>query len=130
MTFLRDLSPYCLSLLRFMTGLVFLQHGTSKYLDFPHSQYSGVSLMSMDGAAGVIELVCGGLIVLGLLTRPAAFLASGTMAVAYFMVHAPQSFFPLLSGGDEAILYCFVFFYLVFAGPGPVSLDRLLRGAA
>ncbi len=129
MDLLKSCPPYFLSLLRFMSGLVFLQHGTSKFLDFPHSEYSGTALMSMDGMAGVIELVGGALIVLGLLTRPAAFLASGTMAVAYFMDHAPQSFFPLVNGGNEAILFCFVFLYLVAAGPGPISLDRL-RGAA
>ncbi len=129
MNSLKALSPYVLSLMRIVAGLVFLQHGTSKFLGFPHTQYSGTALMSMNGAAGVVELVCGALIVVGFLTRPAAFLASGTMAVAYFMVHAPQSFFPLVNGGDQAILFCFVFFYLVFAGAGPISVDRL-RGAA
>ena len=83
--------------------------------------------MSLDGAAGVIELVCGLLITLGLLTRPAAFLASGTMAFAYFIAHAPQSFFPIVNDGGEAILFCFVFLYLAAAGGGPLSIDRLLR---
>ena len=129
MNSLKALSPYVLSLMRIATGLVFLQHGTSKFLGIPHTYYSGTARMSMNGAAGVIELVCGALIVLGLLTRPAAFLASGTMAVAYFMVHAPQSFFPLVNGGNQAILFCFVFFYLVFAGAGPISVDRLRRAA-
>lgn len=81
----------------------------------------------MNGFAGCIELVGGFLIALGLFTRPAAFIASGTMAVAYFMVHAPQSFFPVLNGGAEAILYCFVFLYLAAAGGGHVSVDALLR---
>jgi putative oxidoreductase len=75
--------------------------------------------------AGLIELVCGLLITLGLFTRPAAFLASGTMAVAYWIAHAPQNFFPVNNGGDAAILYCFLFLYFVFAGPGPWSLDAM-----
>jgi putative oxidoreductase len=79
--------------------------------------------------AGIIELVCGALIALGLFTRSAAFLASGTMAVAYFLVHAPQDFFPVNNMGDAAILYCFVFLYFVFAGPGPISVDAKLKGS-
>ncbi len=77
--------------------------------------------------SGLIELVCGTLLVLGLFSRPAAFIASGFTAVAYFMVHAPQSFFPILNGGELAVLYCFAFFYLFFAGPGPLSLDAMLK---
>ena len=118
---------HALSALRIMSGLLVLQHGTTKYLSFPVSRMSDTQLMSMSGAAGLIELVCGGLVVIGLFTRPAAFICSGTMAVAYFMVHAPQSFFPVLNGGDAALLYCFVFFYQVFAGPGPWSLDAIMR---
>ena len=124
---LQTATHYLQSALRFMAGLLFLQHGMSKFFNFPHTQYSGTPLMSLDGAAGAIELVGGLLITLGLLTRPAAFLASGTMAFAYFIAHAPQSFFPIVNGGDEAILYCFVFLYLAAAGGGPLSLDRLLR---
>ncbi|WP_346908039.1 DoxX family protein [uncultured Roseibium sp.] len=120
-------APFCHSLLRLVAGLLFLEHGTSKFLDFPHSQYSGTELMSMAGFAGSIELIGGLLITLGLFTRPAAFIASGTMAVAYFMAHAPQSFFPLINGGAEAILYCFVFLYLAAAGGGPISLDAIVR---
>jgi putative oxidoreductase len=86
-------------------------------------------LTSMLGAAGVIEVVAGGLIVIGLFTRPAAFVASGTMAVAYWMAHAPQGAFPIGNGGEAAILYCFVFLYLVFAGPGAWSLDDVRRRA-
>ena len=78
--------------------------------------------------AGIIEILCGALIALGLFTRPAAFLASGAMAVAYFMAHAPQNFFPVNNMGDAAILYCFVFLYFVFAGAGPISLDAVLWG--
>jgi putative oxidoreductase len=112
-----------------MAGALFLQHGTTKYLSLPVTQMSGASPMTMGGAAGLIELVCGALIVLGLFTRPAAFLASGTMAVAYFMAHAPQDFYPILNGGELAALYCFSFLYIAAAGPGPLSIDRL-RGAA
>ena len=124
-------APVMLSILRIMTGLLFLEHGTQKFLSFPAGQMAGVG-WAFDGPiayAGVIELVCGLLIALGLFTRAAAFLASGTMAVAYFMVHAPQNFFPLNNMGDAAILYCFVFLYFVFAGPGPISVDAKLRGA-
>ncbi len=81
----------------------------------------------MGGAAGVIELIAGGLIVLGLLTRPAAFIASGTMAVAYFYAHAAQNFYPILNGGELAALYCFVFLYLAGAGGGAFSIDRMIR---
>ncbi len=127
MNFLHKAGPLCHSLLRLVSGLLFLEHGTSKFLNFPHSEYSGTALMSMDGFAGSIELAGGLLITLGLFTRPAAFVASGTMAVAYFMAHATQSFFPILNGGAEAILYCFVFLYLADAGGGPISLDALIR---
>lgn len=126
MASLTSWSPHVLSLLRVASGLTFLAHGTMKWLNFPPSTMA-VTITSPGGIAGIIELVGGALIVLGLFTRPAAFICSGTMAVAYFMVHAPQSFFPVLNGGDAAILYCFVFFYLVFAGPGPWSLDAIVR---
>lgn len=128
MTFLKPFSPHLLSLLRIASGLLFLQHGATKYLSIPATKMSGVSPMTMGGAAGLIELICGALLVLGLFTRPAAFLASGTMAVAYFLVHAPQNFYPLLNGGELAALYSFVFLYLAAAGGGPISIDRL-RGA-
>ncbi|MEQ9490983.1 MAG: DoxX family protein [Alphaproteobacteria bacterium] len=108
-----------------MAGLLFLQHGTTKYLGFPASQMSGASPMSMGGAAGIIELVGGVLLILGLFTRPVAFIMSGTMAVAYFYAHFPQGFFPLLNGGELAALYCFVFLYLAAAGGGPWSLDAM-----
>ena len=123
-------TPYLLSLLRFTSGLVFLQHGTSKFLGLPNAEFSGTPAMSLNGIAGLIELVGGFLIAAGLLTRPAAFLASGTMAAAYFFAHAPQSFFPLLNGGGVAVLLCFTFLFLSAAGAGPVSVDRLLFGKA
>ena len=118
-----------LSILRIVSGLLFLEHGTQKFLGFPDGPMAGMgrAFNSMPAWAGVIELVCGLLLVLGLFTRAAAFLASGTMAVAYFYAHAPQNFFPVNNGGDAAILYCFLFLYLVFAGPGPWSLDARRR---
>jgi putative oxidoreductase len=120
-------TPYVLSALRIFVGLTYVQHGTHKYFNFPSGQsYQGINLATMQGWAGTIELFVGALIVLGLFTRPAAFLASGEMAVGYFMIHAPASFFTARNGGENAYLFCFVFFYLVFAGPGPISLDRLL----
>lgn len=122
-------SPRILSVLRIVSGLIFLLHGTQKLFAFPPREGSGPDLMSQMGVGGVIEIVAGTLILLGLFTRPAAFIASGMMAVAYWQFHAPSSLFPTLNGGDAAILYCFVFLYLVFAGPGPWSLDARMRRA-
>lgn len=124
MRMLEAYTAQLLSILRIMTGLLFLQHGTTKYLGFPISEYNGVSLMTMGGVAGIFELVGGILIVLGLFTRQVAFVLSGVMAVAYFLAHAPSSFFPLLNGGELAILYSFVFLYLSARGGGPWSLDQ------
>jgi len=121
-------APRVLSIVRIVSGLIFMAHGTTKLLGFPASDMNP-PVLSMGWNAGVIELVTGALIAIGLFTRPAAFVASGTMAFAYFLAHAPQSFFPVLNGGDAAILYCFLFLYLVFAGPGPWSVDAR-RGAA
>jgi putative oxidoreductase len=115
-------APYVLSIARIFAGLIFMAHGTTKLLGFPASDMNP-AVGSLPWVAGVIELVGGALIALGLLTRPAAFIASGMCAFAYFLAHAPQNFFPVLNGGDAAILYCFFFLYLVFAGPGPLSLD-------
>ena len=122
---LNRLAPALRSVLRIVAGLIFLAHGAQKIFGFPASEFSPPAF-SMFWTAGVVELVTGTLLVLGLLTRPAAFIASGMMAAAYWMVHAPQSTFPVLNGGDAAILYCFVFLYLVFAGPGPLSLDAAM----
>lgn len=127
MNFLKPYGPQLRSVLRVMAGLLFLQHGTTKYLAYPASQMSGASPLTMGGAAGVIELVGGVLLVIGLWTRPTAFIASGMTAVAYFYVHAPQGFFPLLNGGELAVLYCFVFLYLAAAGGGAWSADNLRR---
>ena len=120
--------PVMLSLLRIITGLLFLAHGTQKFLSFPAGDMAGFgwSFAHPAAYAGLIELVTGALIALGLFTRPAAFLASGTMAAAYFIGHASQGFWPVNNGGDAAILYCFVFLYFVFAGAGPLSVDAKL----
>lgn len=125
-TRLTENAPLALAALRIMSGLLFLAHGTQKFLSFPAGERAGAGWdFSGPGAyAGIIELVTGALIALGLFTRPAAFLASGTMAFAYFLAHAPQNFWPINNGGDAAILYCFVFLYFVFSGPGAFSLDR------
>ncbi|WP_018388682.1 DoxX family protein [Ancylobacter sp. FA202] len=125
---LTRLAPHILSLLRIMAALLLMQHGTTKVLGFPATPMSGVSLTSMSGMAGIIELVGGALLLIGLFSRATAFILSGMTAVAYFLVHAPKDFYPLVNGGELAALYCFVFFYLVFAGPGPWSVDAL-RGA-
>jgi putative oxidoreductase len=111
--------------LRIMTGLLFLQHGTTKLFKFPLTDYfkDGVQIASLMGAAGVLELVGGILIIIGLFTRTTAFVLAGMMAVAYFMAHAAQGFFPILNGGELAILYCFIFLWLATAGAGPYSID-------
>jgi len=124
---LRLYRPQLLSVLRIITGLLILEHGTGKYLTFPMGPMNHASPLTPSGAAGLIELVGGILITLGLLTRLAAFILSGTMAVAYFYAHAPRGFYPILNQGELAVLYCFVFLYLAAAGAGPWSLDRLLR---
>jgi putative oxidoreductase len=120
-------SPRLLSVLRIVSGLLFLQHGTAKYLGIPAiPMFANTQVASLSGIAGVIELVGGALLVLGLFTRPAAFVCSGLMAVAYFIAHAPESFYPILNDGELAVLYCFAFLYLAASGPGPWSLDRMI----
>jgi putative oxidoreductase len=120
-------SPRVLSVLRIITALLFMEHGLMKMFHFPAPQ-PGVPdpLPILLVVAAWIEIIGGGLIALGLFTRIAAFVCSGEMAAAYFMMHASQSFWPAVNQGDGAILFCFVFLYLVFAGPGPWSLDRAL----
>ena len=121
-------TPYALAVLRIVTALIFMLHGTQKLFGFPEPPGQGYPpAFSLFWIGGVIEVVGGTLILLGLFTRPAAFLLSGEMAVAYWMFHAPRNPYPLLNDGDAAILYCFVFLLLVFSGPGAWSLDRLLR---
>ena len=120
--------PAALAVLRIVTGVLFLEHGTQKLLGFPPGEHAFAEAMTVAWWAGVLELVLGAMITLGVYTRLAAFIASGEMAVAYWMAHGSQSFFPVNNGGDAAVLYCFVFLFLVFAGPGRWSLDGW-RGA-
>ena len=121
-------SPRVLSVLRIVTALLVVEHATMKFFAFPAAMPGpGGALPPIIIVAGVIELAAGSLIALGLFTRPAAFLASGTMAAAYFIGHATQGFWPILNQGEAAVMFCFVFLYLVFAGPGSWSLDALFR---
>jgi putative oxidoreductase len=121
-------APRVLSILRIVTGLLFLQYGFAKLLKWPPvPMFEKVELFSLYGAAGAMELVGGILLILGLFTRPLAFILCGEMAFAYFLGHAGRAFYPIQNGGNLAIEFCFVFLYLVFAGPGPWSVDALLR---
>lgn len=121
-------APRLLSILRIMTGLLFLQHGTAKLLKIPVvPMFANLSLTTPSGIAGILELVGGVLMILGLFTRSVAFVLCGLMAVAYFMAHAPRGFYPILNAGELAILFCFVFLYFAAAGPGPWSLDAARR---
>jgi putative oxidoreductase len=121
-------SPHILSVLRIVAALLFLMHGTAKLFHVPHqASFDQLQLASLLGVQGIIEVVGGGLLLIGLFTRPVAFVLCGDMAVAYFMAHAPRNVFPLLNGGDLAALFCFVFLYLWFAGPGPWSVDAAIR---
>jgi putative oxidoreductase len=119
--------PRLLSVLRIMVGLLFLQHGFSKVFGFPPSANPRpyVLMTLVPGLAGILELVGGALVTVGLFTRVVAFILSGEMAFAYFMAHAPRGFIPYVNDGELAVVYCFVFLYLAFAGGGPWSLDRL-----
>jgi putative oxidoreductase len=122
--------PRALSVLRIITGLMIIQHGMAKYLGFPAvPALANVQPLSMPGIGGMIELVGGALLILGLFTQPVAFILSGEMAVAYFMAHAPKSFFPLINGGTLAIIFCFACLYLSTAGAGPWSVDAATRRA-
>jgi putative oxidoreductase len=117
--------------LRIMTGLLFLAHGTSKFFAFPLTEYfkDGVQLFSLMGLAGMLEIVGGLLVIIGFRTRIVAFVLAGQMAVAYFMAHAPQSFHPMLNGGEAAIMFSFVFLWLATAGAGPISIDANRKAA-
>lgn len=119
-------APRALAALRIVAGVLFLAHGVIKLFGFPEGAQPGQveNLLSLLGVGAVIELVTGVLIVLGVFVRPAAFLASGTMAVAYWMFHAPSSLYPAVNGGDAAILFCFVFLYLAAAGGGAWQLKK------
>jgi putative oxidoreductase len=127
-TVLQSWTPMLLSILRFMSGLLLLQHGLGKWFNFPPGAYPPtMNLNSMPGYAGIIELVGGILLVMGLFTRPAAFIVSGMCAVGYFLVHAPHGFYPILNKGETIALYCFVFLYIAAAGGGAWSLDAWIR---
>jgi putative oxidoreductase len=119
-----------LSIYRIIAGLVFMTAGTTKLFSFPSAPSVPIHLMSQAGLAGVLEVFGGLAIVLGLATRPVAFLLAGEMAVAYFQVHFPKSYFPTINGGMPAVLFCFFFLYLTFAGAGEWSVDHLLLGRA
>jgi putative oxidoreductase len=126
-TRLDALTPRALALLRIVTGFLFLQHGSAKLLGIPHVEmFDQLQVMSLVGFAGVLELVGGALLVLGLWTRPVAFVLSGEMAVAYFMGHAPQGHVlsPMINQGEPAVLYCFIFLFLSAAGAGAWSVDN------
>ena len=126
--------PTALSLFRFITGLLLFQYGVAKILKFPTipagnpaAFLNKVELMSLSGAAGAIELILGALLMVGLFTRPVAFILAGEMAFAYFIGHAPRNFFPLINGGTLAILFCFACLYLSTAGGGPYSVDAMRK---
>ena len=128
--YLTRYQPVLLSLFRFVTGLLLFQYGVAKLLKFPPgTMFEKVELFSLIGAAGTIELVLGGLLMIGLFSRIVAFILSGEMAFAYFIGHFPKGFFPLLNGGTAAIAFCFACLYLSAAGPGPISVDaKMGRG--
>jgi len=115
-------SPYILSVLRIVVALLFLEHGLQKYFGFPSAAPSMTTLLHVQGE---IEIVGGILLLVGAYTRVVAFILAGDMAVAYFMVHFPRSFFPVVNGGDAAVLFCFAFVYILFAGGGPWSVDHV-----
>jgi putative oxidoreductase len=120
--------PYVLSLFRFVTGLLLFQYGVAKLLKFPPGTvFDKVELFSLTGAAGTLELVFGGLLMIGLFSRIAAFILSGEMAFAYFISHFPKGFFPLHNGGTAAILFCFACLYLSLAGGGLISVDAAMQ---
>jgi putative oxidoreductase len=121
--------PHLLAALRIVAGVLFLSHGLAKLVGFPVAPPGVQPLTSLFGIGGLIETVTGVLIVLGLFTRAAAFVAAGQMAVAYWMFHAPQNFYPAANGGDAAILFCFVFLYIVAAGPGAFSVEGAFRSS-
>lgn len=126
-TFLSKWTMPLLSVLRIVAGFLFIVHGTQKLFEVPIAMPGGAApLLSLTGAAGVIETVGGALFLLGLLTRPVAFILCGEMAVAYFKAHAPQGFWPVANQGELAVLYCFLFLYVSAAGAGPWSIDALI----
>ena len=123
-------TPEILGIVRFIVALLFLEHGSAKLLGFPTPPSGSPAFMSLMWVQGLFELIGGALLAIGLFTRPVVFILSGNMAVAYFMAHAPKSFFPLLNGGDGAILYCFLFLLFFVAGPGRWAVDNLVTQAS
>ncbi|MGQ0675434.1 MAG: DoxX family protein [Rhodospirillales bacterium] len=117
--------PHVLSILRIVAGLLFIQHGLVKHFAFPMAFANPIVPYSMIWFAGAIEIVGGALLIVGLFSRWVAFIVAGEMAFAYFIGHSPRSFYPIQNGGNLSILYCFVFFYILFAGPGPWSVDAM-----
>jgi putative oxidoreductase len=126
MTSLEKWAPHALSLLRIVAALLFMQHGAEKLFGFPAAGPAPIT--ALQWVQGLIEAFGGAALLVGVFTRPVAFVLSGDMAVAYFMAHFPRSFFPIVNHGDEAVLYCFVFLFIVFAGAGSWSLDARLKG--
>ncbi len=127
---LQSWQPRVLSVLRIVTAFMFIPHGTAKLFGVPHqAMFDGLQLMSLPGLAGILEVGGGALLLIGLFTRPVAFVLCGFMATAYFMVHASQGnvLLPMLNQGETAVLYCFIFLYLCFAGAGPWSVDAARR---
>ena len=123
-----DWTPRMLSVFRIVVALLYLQHPLAKFFAFPHvAAFDNLQPFSLIWVAGVIELIGGLLLLVGLFARPAAFILSGEMAVAYFMIRPSRGFFPLLNGGESEVFYCFAFLYLAFAGAGPWSIDQLGR---
>jgi putative oxidoreductase len=122
----RRWTPIALGVLRIVTALLFIEHGTAKLFGFPDTPMPAPAVWTLPWVAGWLEVVGGLMLLVGLFTRPVAFILAGEMAVAYWMVHAPQSPFPLVNNGDAAILYCFVFLLFVAAGPGKWSVDKLI----
>jgi len=123
---MKSVTPYLLSVLRLAAAFVYVAHGTQKMFGVPwHPFHAPLFAMTMMGAAGVIETIGGILMLLGLFTRPVAFILSGQMAVAFFTQHWPRGFWPIENGGDLAVVFCFLWLYVSVAGPGPISLDAL-----
>ncbi len=121
-------SPHALGLLRFITALLFLAHGVQKFWGFPAPSANGIAqFLTISWFGGILEVVGGLFLMAGFLTRPTAFVLSGMMAYAYWFMHFPRNFYPILNGGDAAILFCFIFLYIVFAGPGACSVDGLRK---
>jgi putative oxidoreductase len=125
---LKPLHDHTYSVLRIFAGVLFMIHGTMIVIGYPPSPMKAATLASISGVAGILELVLGALVAIGLLTSIAAFVASGEMAVAYFMVHAPKGFYPQLNQGELAVLYCFIFLYIAANGAGLWSIDHLIWG--